>query len=81
MIADTMDRPLLLPTLLEYAGRWHARTEVSAALADGTVETRTYDELTVYARQVAQALVGLRVEQGDRVATFGCNSLTHFALF
>src|SRR5215217_986593 len=75
-----MDRPLLVKQLAERAEAIFGEREVVARTQDG-VERSSYAQVVERARRLASALVDLGVEPGDRVATFGWNSLRHLELY
>src|SRR3954451_7280922 len=75
-----MDTPLLVRHIAERAAAVFGDREIVSRTVDG-VETSTYAEVVERARRVASALAELGVEPGDRVATFGWNSLRHLELY
>src|SRR3954467_6771334 len=75
-----MDTPLLVRHIAERAAAVFGDREIVSRPADG-VERSTYAEVVERARRVASALAELGVEPGDRVATFGWNSLRHLELY
>ncbi|TQN42816.1 fatty-acyl-CoA synthase [Blastococcus colisei] len=75
-----MDRPLLLRSFLQRNEQLHGRRTVSAVADDGLV-TRTYADIGRRARLLASGLAGIGIGTGDRVATIGWNTLTHFEAY
>lgn len=62
--------------------KWARLTPERAAVIDSsTGERRTYGELDRHVRKLANALNGLGLEPGDRVAMLSQNSVEHLALF
>ncbi|HWE15511.1 MAG TPA: long-chain fatty acid--CoA ligase [Solirubrobacteraceae bacterium] len=75
-----MRTPLLVRQIAERAELLFAEREVVSATASG-VERSNYGRVVERARRVASGLRELGVRPGDRVATFGWNSLRHLELY
>jgi fatty-acyl-CoA synthase len=75
-----MRTPLLVRSIAERAGQLFAEREVVSATATG-VERSSYGEVVRRARRLASALHDLGIRPGDRVGTFGWNSLRHLELY
>jgi fatty-acyl-CoA synthase len=75
-----MRTPLLVRGIAERAGQLFAEREVVSVTADG-VERSTYGQVVERARRLASALQELGIRPGDRVATFGWNSVRHLELY
>ena len=76
-----MDYPLLVRHIAERAGTVFGDVEIVSRRADGTLERSTYGQVLDRARRLASALENLGVQPGDRVATFGWNSVRHLELY
>ena len=76
-----MDRPLLIQTLIEHAGRYHADTEIVSRTSEGPIHRYTYAEAERRAKRLAKALKRLGVGVGDRVATLAWNGFRHYELY
>jgi len=76
-----MDAPLMIADILAHADRNHGRTEIVSREIDGGIFRYTYAEAHTRARKLAQALIRLGVEPGDRVATLAWNTRRHFEMF
>src|SRR5881227_2212506 len=74
------DFPLLVRHIAERAEIVHGDRALSARTQDG-IERSTYREVVSRARRLASALRELGIGPGDRVATFGWNSLRHLELY
>src|SRR5437763_8474442 len=74
------DYPLLVRHIAERAETVHGDRALSARTQDG-IERSTYREVVSRARRLASALRELGIGPGDRVATFGWNSLRHLELY
>ncbi|MDY6995982.1 MAG: long-chain-fatty-acid--CoA ligase [Actinomycetota bacterium] len=81
MFGLMQDRPLLISSLIEHAAAFHPDAEVVSRLPEGPVRRATWRQVADQSRQVANALAGLGVDAGDRVATLAWNSDRHLALY
>lgn len=81
LVGNTMDRPLLVSTLLSYAARSHASTDVVAVDSAGVTTRSTWREVGERARAVSGALVADGITPGDRVATIACNDHRHLEAY
>jgi len=71
------DWPLLVPSILDHAGTYHAEREIVTRTVEGPIHRYTYADLHSRARQTAKALTRLGVKPGDRVATLAWNTHRH----
>ncbi|WP_198038374.1 3-(methylthio)propionyl-CoA ligase [Skermanella stibiiresistens] len=76
-----MDQPLLISSLLGHAEEYHGTTEIVSRTIEGPIHTYTYAEAAKRARQLANALVALGVEPGDRIGTVAWNGFRHFEIY
>ena len=70
-----MDRPLLISDLLRHADFVSGEREIVTRTVEGPIHRYTYRDAHRRARQLANALGGLGVALGDRIATLGWNTL------
>src|SRR5277367_4589297 len=75
------DQPLLVSMCLRHAANFHGDTEIVSRSVEGPIHRYTYADAERGARQVAQALLRLGIEPGDRVATLAWNTWRHFELY
>jgi fatty-acyl-CoA synthase len=75
-----MRAPLLVRVIAERAGQLFAEREIVSVTATG-VERSSYGQVVARARRLASALHDLGIRPGDRVATFGWNSVRHLELY
>src|SRR5437588_500133 len=75
------ERPLLISGILQHAANFHADTEIVSRLVDGSIHRYTYADADRRSRQLAQALLRLGIEPGDRVGTMAWNTFRHFELY
>lgn len=78
--AYAMDIPLLLKNLLEGAARHHRQGEIVSVI-QGKKMRHTYGACELRARKLAQSLLTLGIQPGDRVATLAWNDHRHFELY
>ena len=76
-----MDVPLLISSLIKHADRYHGDTEIVSRLVEGGIHRYTYRDVHRRAGQLARALTGLGVKQGDRVGTLAWNGYRHLEAF
>ena len=81
MFGLMQDRPLLISSIIEHAARHHGDTEIVSRTLEGPVHRYGYRDAHRRARQLANALTRLGVQQGDRVATLAWNGYRHFELY
>jgi fatty-acyl-CoA synthase len=87
-MSDTMltglmmdDYPLSLTTMVERAASITANRKVVSRRPDGSIHRTTIGECAQRARQLASALAGLGIADGDRVATLLWNQPEHLELY
>ena len=77
MLGAMQDFPLRITRILDHAEREHGTREIVSARADGSVHRTNWIEVAEKARRLAQALVRMGVQPGDRVATLAMNHDRH----
>ncbi|MES2942403.1 MAG: AMP-binding protein, partial [Pseudomonadota bacterium] len=81
MLGLMQSQPLLISSLIEFAARHHGDAEIVSRRVEGDIHRYTYQDSADRARQVANALDGLGLAFGDRVATLAWNGYRHFELY
>ena len=81
LAGDTMDRPLLVSTLISYAARSHAGTDVVSVDSAGVRRRSNWGEIGERARRVSAALASDGVTAGERVATIAWNDHRHLEAY
>jgi len=76
-----MDTPLLVSSLLRHAATVHRDATLVTRTVEGPVHRTTWPELARRAEQLAQALGGLTVREGDTVASIAWNTHRHVELY
>lgn len=76
-----MNTPLLITSLIQFAARYHADTEVVSRGVEGSLRRTSYGEIEQRAQRLANALVSLGIQPGDRVATLAWNTDRHIELY
>ena len=69
--------PLRVMSVVDHAEREHADGEIVTAWADGRITRTDWRGVAHDGRKLAQALVRLGIDRGDRVATLGMNHVHH----
>jgi len=81
MLGLMQDSPLLISSLIEHAARYHPAVEIVSQTCEGPTVRTNYRALRDRAAKLAQALIGLGVKPGDRVATLAWNTHRHMELY
>ncbi|TGE23121.1 3-(methylthio)propionyl-CoA ligase [Hymenobacter metallicola] len=81
MLGLMMNEPLRIAGLLQHAAKWHADTEIVTRLTEGGIHRYTYHAAHQRAKQLANALLELGVQHGDRIGTLAWNNHRHFELY
>ena len=81
MLGQMQDRPLLISSLIEFAALYHGDVEVVSRSVEGPIHRYTYAEAQQRSKQLAQGLIGMGIEMGDRVATLAWNGYRHFECY
>src|SRR5579859_5450715 len=71
------DWPLTVDKILDHAKNWHGDREIVSRSVEGPIVRSTYAEVHRRAKQLSNALKGLGVKPGDRVATLAWNTGRH----
>jgi fatty-acyl-CoA synthase len=81
MLGSMMQQPLLISSLLTHGERHHGEQEIVSRRVEGDIHRYTFRELAARSRQLANALAGMGVKQGDRIATLAWNGYRHLELY
>src|SRR5690242_3711651 len=76
-----MDQPLSIAALIRHAAQYHGDTEIVSRTAEGPLHRYNYRVAYARIQKLANALKGLGVGAGDRVATLAWNGHRHFELY
>jgi acyl-CoA synthetase (AMP-forming)/AMP-acid ligase II len=76
-----MDRPLLVSSVIDYAAEIYPDVEVVSQTVEGGIHRYGYAKARERIGRLANALVGLGIKPGDRVATLAWNGYRHFELY
>ena len=75
------DGPLMISSFIRYAAEYHGDREIVTRTSEGPIHRYTYDAAHRRSKQLANALIRLGVEPGDRVATMAWSTYRHFEMF
>ena len=81
MFGLMQDQPLLISSLIEFAARHHASTEIVSRRVEGDLHRSSWRTVAERSRQVAGALDTLGLDFSDRVATLAWNGYRHLELY
>jgi fatty-acyl-CoA synthase len=76
-----MDRPLLISSVIDFAAEVYPDVEVVSQTVEGGLHRYGYAQARERIGRLANALIGLGVKPGDRVATLAWNGYRHFELY
>jgi len=81
MNVSMMQQPLLISSLLNHAERHHGEQQIVSRRVEGDIHRTTFRDLAARSRRMANALAGLGVKHGARVATLAWNGYRHMELY
>ncbi len=76
-----MDRPLLVSSVIDYAAEIYPDVEIVSQTIEGGLHRYGYRASRERIGRLANALRGLGIKPGDRVATLAWNGYRHFELY
>ncbi len=76
-----MDYPLTLDRIIEHANHIYPHKGIATKLPDGSFHRYTYADFYKRVKRLANVLVSLGVEVGNRVGTFAFNNYQHMELY
>jgi 3-(methylthio)propionyl---CoA ligase len=76
-----MDTQLLISSIAQHAEKFHGGREIVSVTADNPRHRYTIRDAIARAKQLANALARLGVEQGDRVASLAWNDYRHLEIY
>jgi fatty-acyl-CoA synthase len=81
MLGLMQSQPLLISSLIEFAARHHNDAQIVSRRVEGDIHRYTYKDLAARARQLANALDGEGLGQGERVASIAWNGYRHMEMY
>ncbi|WP_025599516.1 3-(methylthio)propionyl-CoA ligase [Burkholderia sp. WSM2230] len=81
LLGQMMDVPLTVSSLLAHAARHFGSAEIVSRRIEGDIHRYTYRDCERRAKQLAQALIALGVQPGERVATLAWNGYRHLETY
>jgi len=72
-----MFQPLLISSMIEHAGRYHADTEIISKNTDTSIKKTNWGEIRENSKRFANVLQQFGLTLGDRVATIAWNNHRH----
>src|SRR6516225_2183794 len=76
-----MDRPLLVSSVIDFAAETYPDVEIVSQTVEGGLHRYGYAAARERIGRLANALLGLGIKPGDRVATLAWNGYRHFELY
>jgi acyl-CoA synthetase (AMP-forming)/AMP-acid ligase II len=81
LMGQMMSEPLLISSIIEFAAKHYGSTEIVSRRVEGDLHRYTYRDCHARTRRMANALGGLGVRMGERVATLAWNGYRHLELY
>jgi 3-(methylthio)propionyl---CoA ligase len=81
VMGQMMNQPLLISSIVEFAARHNGSSEIVSRRVEGDIHRYTFRECHQRARRLANALQGLGVKMGERVATLAWNGYRHLEAY
>ncbi|KQX01324.1 long-chain fatty acid--CoA ligase [Massilia sp. Root418] len=81
LMGQMMNQPLLVSGILEFAARHFGDSMIVSRRVEGDIHRYTYRDSHQRARRLANALHGMGVALGDRVATLAWNGYRHLEAY
>ncbi|HEX4878615.1 MAG TPA: 3-(methylthio)propionyl-CoA ligase [Limnobacter sp.] len=73
--------PLLISSVIEHAARHHPKVEIVSRRTEGDIHRTNYGEVTARAKQLANKLTEVGVQQGENIATLAWNGYRHVEIY
>ena len=81
LMGQMMSEPLLISSIIEFAARHYGGNEIVSRRVEGDLHRYTYRACHQRSRRLANALHGLGVTMGQRVATLAWNGYRHLEAY
>ncbi|QQS13282.1 MAG: long-chain-fatty-acid--CoA ligase [Rhodospirillales bacterium] len=81
MLGLMQDRPLLISQIIDFAANYYTDVEIVTRTVEGPIHRYGYGDAHRRSKKLAEALQGLGVKLGDRVATIAWNTYRHFECY
>ncbi len=81
MLGLMQSQPLLISSLIEFAGLHHGDTEIVSRRVEGDIHGYTWADVAKRSRQVANALDDMNLAFSDRIATLAWNGYRHLEMY
>lgn len=81
LMGQMMSQPLLISSIIKHADRYFGKNEIVSRRVEGDIHRYTYHDCHARAKKLANALSGLGVKMGDRVATMAWNGYRHLEAY
>ncbi|NVD72471.1 fatty-acid--CoA ligase [Duganella sp. BJB1802] len=81
LMGQMMNQPLLVSSILDFAARHYANSEIVSRRVEGDLHRYTFRDCQLRVKRLANALHGLGVGMGERVATLAWNGYRHLEAY
>ena len=81
LMGQMMSQPLLISSIIKHADRYFGKNEIVSRRVEGDIHRYTYHDCHTRSKKLANALRGLGVQMGERVATMAWNGYRHLEAY
>ena len=81
MLGQMMQDRLLISTLVDHAGTYHANTEITSVETDGSITRSNWGEVQRNSKRLASALTKMGLAPSARCATIAWNNRRHLEIY
>ena len=81
MLGQMMQGNLLISSLIDHAGHYHASTEITSVEMDGSVSRSNWGEVQRNSKKLASALTKMGLKPSARCATIAWNNQRHLEIY
>lgn len=81
MLGQMMQDRLLISSLVDHAGRYHATTEITSVETDGSISRSNWGEVQSNSKKLASALTKMGLKPSARCATIAWNNKRHLEIY
>jgi fatty-acyl-CoA synthase len=81
MLGLMQNWPLTVDKLLDHAKQWHPNREIVSRSVEGPIVRTNYAQIHDRSKRMSNALLGMGIKTGDRVATLAWNSARHIEVW
>jgi len=81
MLGQMMQDRLLISSMVDHAGKYHATTEITSVETNGTIERSNWGDVQKNSKKLASALTNMGLKPSARCATIAWNNRRHLEIY